>query len=219
MQIIPISWISGVVPMNREWFINVAVSFDGKISNPGEQVEISCDEDWNVVHNMRNTIAAILVGSNTIIVDNPSLLTKEKYISEGDINHPVRIILDRRGRCLPTAKVFQDQQISQTIWVSESEVSIPGVHKIATTDLEVIILKVNQFLNSIGKKGDVMIEGGSQVIMNFINSGLVSHMRLYRGNIVLPKGVSLFSRDIGKKMILKDTYLLGNGHVELYNFE
>lgn len=204
----------------REWFVNVAISFDGKITNPGEQVEISSEEDWAYVHNKRNTIAAILVGSNTVIVDNPSLKTKEKYIKNLDtLQHPVRIVLDRRGRCSPDSKVFQDQDKIQTIWITNSVKNIPGVIRIKASSVKDIINQVNEYLGSIDRSGDIMIEGGSIVINLFIKSGLVSRIRIYRESVLLPQGVPLFPYQLSNKLILYKVEKLGSGIAEFYKFE
>lgn len=201
----------------RSWFINVAISFDAKISEIGKQVEISSKEDWQVVHQLRNKIAAIVVGSNTIKVDNPSLKIKPEYL--GDVlqnNHPIRVVLDRSGTCDPNSKIFQNQNEIPTLWVTESESKIEGVQKIPVTDLSEVIFEVNSFCDKMKRNGDVMIEGGSSVISNFIASGLISKMRIYRSQLILENGLPLFPTPIKKRIILQSVNKLGPGIEEIY---
>ncbi len=202
---------------NRSWFINAAISFDGKISIKGQQVEISSKEDWQVIHKFRNEIAAIVVGSNTIKVDNPSLQTNPEYLTDhSQIRHPTRVVLDRRGTCDPNSKVFQNQDTIPTLWVTESSESIKDVQKIPTTELSLVVKAVNSFCDKIGKGGEVMVEGGSVVINNFIESGLISKLRLYRNQLILENGVPLFPTKSQKSIILQQVKKLGPGIEEIY---
>ncbi len=202
---------------DRSWFINAAISFDGKISEKGKQVEISSREDWEVVHQFRNEIAAIVVGSNTIKIDNPSLKTNHEYLEEGTkISHPIRVVLDRSGTCDPSSMVFQEQETIPTIWVTNSKGSIEGVQKITSTNLTQVVNGVNSFCNKMKRDGDVMIEGGSVVINNFIESGLISKLRLYRNQIILENGVPLFPTNLNNRILLQNVRKLGPGIEEIY---
>lgn len=202
---------------DRSWFINAAISFDGKISEKGKQVEISSREDWEVVHQFRNEIAAIVVGSTTIKIDNPSLKTNPDYLKDNTIiSHPIRVVLDRSGTCDPTSTVFQEQDTIPTIWVTESKESIDGVQKVSSTELTQVVKNVNSFCTKMKREGDVMIEGGSIVINNFIQSGLISKLRLYRNQLILQNGVPLFPNNIQNRMVLRNVRKLGTGIEEIY---
>lgn len=208
--------------MPREWFINCAVSFDGRLSEQGKPVAISSAEDNYIVHSFRNEIAGIGVGSTTVIVDNPSLRTRVEHLPDLDPNtlsHPIRLVFDRSGRCTPELSIFQDQDRARTIWITNSDRDIPGIIKISGTSLEQIQKDVNQILDEMGKDGDVMIEGGGKLITSFIESGLISKMRVYRGPILLPDGVPLFLRPVSKELVLVETRKLGPGIEEHYTFK
>ena len=168
---------------------------------------------------MRNTNAGIVAGSNTIINDNPSLLTKIEYLGKiegASINHPVRIVFDRRGRCPQNAKVFQNQHLSPTIWITTSNERIEGITKIYDDSLKNIVLKINQKLNDLGKQGKVMIEGGGQLITSFINHNLISYIRIFRSSMIFPQGRPLFSNEIENSLSLKSIKKLGDGIEEIY---
>lgn len=201
----------------RSWFINAAISFDGKISEKNKKVELSSKEDWQVVHQLRNISAAIVVGSNTILIDNPKLLTKKEFFPNGtQINYPVRIILDRRGRCKTNAMVFQNQDLASTIWVTNSNANVKGITKISGESIHDIVSEVNKYLDKINRQGNVMIEGGSKVITSFIKSKLVDKIRLYRSPKVLVDGLPLFGDNIENPLILKKVRKLGVGMEEIY---
>lgn len=204
----------------RKWFINIAITFDGKISLRDSQVNISDEEDWKIVHQMRNSIAAIGVGSNTILIDNPSLLVRKKYLpSKIKINHPIRLIFDRRGRLDPSAIVFHSQNLSQTIWITNSSKIISDIIKIPYTTLQEVVNSINTNLDNMNKEGSVMIEGGSQLISSFINENLISHIRAFRGNQVLPDGKPLFSKSPNNELVLTKVRKLGSGIEEYYDLK
>ena len=76
--------------------LNCAASVDGKIALPNRQkLRLSNEEDFSRVHSLRSECDAIIVGIDTIILDDPSLTINQKY-SGG--KNPVRIILDTNYR-------------------------------------------------------------------------------------------------------------------------
>lgn len=200
---------------DNNWFINCAVSMDNKLAAQGEQTNISNEQDWKVVHGMRTKLAAIVVGANTIIIDNPSLKTKGEYLEE-EPNHPVRIVMDRSGRCPVDAKVFQNLGEIPTVWVTRSERQIAEVEKIWDDSIPVLIEKISNYLENIGRRGSVMIEGGAKVINEFIDSGVITQMRIFRSTQVIPIGVDLFPEKLTRKLNLVEVNKLGDGIEEFY---
>ena len=91
--------------------------------------------------------------------------------------------------------------------------------RIKASSVNDIINQVNEYLDTIDRPGDVMIEGGSIVINLFIKSGLVSRLRIYRGSVLLPQGVPLFPYKLARKLILDKAEKLGSGIAEFYHFE
>ena len=62
------------------WFGNIAISLDQKLGKVNTRTNISNDLDFKIVNDFRNNICAIGVGSNTIMVDDPSLNVKEHLL-------------------------------------------------------------------------------------------------------------------------------------------
>jgi diaminohydroxyphosphoribosylaminopyrimidine deaminase/5-amino-6-(5-phosphoribosylamino)uracil reductase len=82
--------------------LKLAASLDGKIATlSGDSQWISGAESRHLVHRLRNQVDAVLVGSGTVIADDPQLTCR---ISGG--RNPRRVILDRRLRVLPSARLF-----------------------------------------------------------------------------------------------------------------
>ena len=69
---------------------------------------ISTPEPKKLVHKMRAENMAIMVGTNTVLLDNPRLLN-----THWEGRNPIRVTLDRKGVIPPDAKIFSDE--SETI--------------------------------------------------------------------------------------------------------
>lgn len=83
-----------------------AVSLDGRIAAAsGDSRWISGPEARYWAHDLRARIDAIVVGSQTVVVDDP-LLTARPNDRDAD-RQPLRIVVDTRGRTPPMARVFE----------------------------------------------------------------------------------------------------------------
>ncbi len=84
--------------------VKIATSADGFVAHAdGSPAHVTTSEQDKTVHQLRANHQAIMVGSNTVLNDNPALTVR--HISGPD---PLRIILDRQNRVPKTAQVFKD---------------------------------------------------------------------------------------------------------------
>lgn len=65
----------------------------GKIAVLGKRTALTNDETNRFVHDERDDYQAILVGADTVLIDNPQLLG-----AGTSLYPPVRVILDETGR-------------------------------------------------------------------------------------------------------------------------
>ncbi len=102
------------------WIVMKAgMSLDGKLTyQQGKSGWITGPESGKMVHRLRNIYDAILVGSNTVRIDNPSLTTRLPRGKKG--KDPVRIILDHTLSLALDAKPFSVSS-SADCWVFCSE--------------------------------------------------------------------------------------------------
>ncbi len=118
---------------------------DGKISTPLTSM---------FVHKLRATHDAILVGSGTVLADNPSLSTR-LYAGKS----PVKVVLDRRRRVGPEAGIFKG-------------------------DIPVIMMSdygsLGDAMSELYRKGitSVLVEGGAQVLESFMKEDLWDEIRV-----------------------------------------
>jgi len=211
-----------IPPKNFTYFINLASSIDGYIARIGERTNISTEEDWKVVMKLRSEIDAIIVGSNTVRVDNPHLLTKTKYLEGKEVHHPIRVILDRSGKLDLHYAVFQSEE-SPVIWITSKKITTPDHVRIVpcepSIDMEQIVQLLNSELTKYRKSGFVMVEGGSHILAEFLKHKLVSRMRIFRGSLLLGVGVPILPESVTISMKLIEIQNLGGGIEEIWALE
>ncbi len=170
--------------MNRpKIIINAAMSVDGKIALVGgKRIKISTVEDFKRVHEMRSRVDAILVGINTILLDDPKLTVKREYVPNA--KNPVRIVLDSKLRIPSNARVLNDD--AKTI-IATTEVA-------PERELPAEIIRCGKNRVNLkclmGKLWDrdirsIMVEGGSEVIASFLREGFVDEMYVFIGSLVI----------------------------------
>ncbi|MFK7780828.1 bifunctional diaminohydroxyphosphoribosylaminopyrimidine deaminase/5-amino-6-(5-phosphoribosylamino)uracil reductase RibD [Psychroserpens sp.] len=143
-----------------------------------------------LVHKWRAEEQAILVGTNTVRDDNPSL-----NVRDWTGVHPVRVVIDRKKTLTQGHKVFDSK--NETITISENEVNFnkPLAKEICTF----LYLKE---INSI------IIEGGAQTLQTFIDENLWDEARIFKGTSTFKKGIKApqFSgKMISEELIIDDT--------------
>lgn len=156
-----------------------AASLDGRIAAAsGDSRWVSGPEtrDWS--HRLRTRIDAILVGSSTVVVDDPLLTARPDGVDAA--RQPLRVVVDTRGRVPPMAQVFTGP--AKTL-VATSE-DAPGEWRgaIEARGAEVISfplergrVDVRALLEELGKRDvqTLLVEGGGVILGSFFDAGLV----------------------------------------------
>lgn len=181
--------------------LKMAMSLDGKIAtHTGDSKWISSLESREEVHHMRNKYSAIMVGVNTVIMDNPQLTAR---VQNG--KNPIRVVCDSKLR-IPRDSTVLDNR-AKTIIATNSIKEIDGVEMIRTDGDRV---DLNQLMSSLGEKGidSVLLEGGSTLAFSALESKVVDKVTFY----VAPKligGLNAPSALGGKGVeYMKDTFNL-----------
>ena len=96
--------------------VKTASTIDGKIAtSTGSSKWITSEVAREEVQRLRNKYDAIITGSNTVIVDNPSLTCRK----EG-FRNPVRVIIDSQLKTSPDSKVYNANNTKVIIAVSKN---------------------------------------------------------------------------------------------------
>lgn len=155
-----------------------AQSSDGFIaSKNGSPVMLSNRLSKIFMHRERNKYDAIMVGTNTVITDNPSLTVRE-----WPGRNPRRISFDRNGKLPEYASIGSQPQ---DIIITEQQ----NLTEIATS-----------LYNTFGITS-LMVEGGRELLQSFIDSGLYDEVRVEISDKILAEGVSapIFKSEIISK--------------------
>jgi len=159
--------------------VSAAISIDGKLATRTGKSNLSSKKDLIRVHKLRNTVDAILVGRNTINIDDPLLTVR--YVKG---KNPIRIILDSMGSISPKSRVIETaKKIPTILVVSENAPRI--VERFIAKGVEVIRcgknkIDLKKLLEILGKKEikRILVEGGGTTNWYFFKEKLVDEISL-----------------------------------------
>lgn len=161
-----------------------AQSMNGKIGATGkEKVLISNDYSSRLVHKWRSEEAAILIGTNTALKDDPLLTTR---LWHG--KNPVRIIIDKELWLPSTLKVFngETKTIVYNLLKNSNEETL--VH---------IKLEKENFIDGLIQSlfemniQSILVEGGSKTLQSFIDNDLWDEARVIANEeLIIENGVA-----------------------------
>jgi diaminohydroxyphosphoribosylaminopyrimidine deaminase/5-amino-6-(5-phosphoribosylamino)uracil reductase len=165
--------------------LKMAQSLDGKIATKsGESKWITGEKARRFVHKLRSECDAVLVGANTVLLDNPSLT------AHGMGRDPKRIVLDGKGRVPPEAEVFRSgverfvftTKFSPSNWRKALEER--GVGVIVSEGEEV---DIKGLLEELGKRGiaSLLVEGGGETAGAFLEAGMVDKILFFVAPIII----------------------------------
>jgi len=163
--------------------INCAMSADGKIAlKTRKQTKISNEDDKKRVHLLRNSCDAILVGVETVLSDNPKLTVNEKYVKNP--RHPVRIVLDSRGRTPSKALVLNGASPTIVVTNGRCKKKFKNAQTLRCGRKEIDLKKLMTALEKRGIK-TLLVEGGSRVIWSFLESKIADEVSIFVGSMII----------------------------------
>ncbi len=134
-------------------------------------VWITNDISRQLVHKWRAEEHAILVGTNTVLEDNPSL-TVRNWTGQ----NPIRIVLDKENKLPKDCNVFNNE--AETLVISKNDIDFKK--HIGSKICTVLYKKEIQ---------SVIIEGGSKTLQTFIDENLWDEARVFIGKMKFDQGV------------------------------
>lgn len=155
-----------------------AQSLDGCVAlQRGRPTALSGEETQRLTHWLRSRHDAILVGSGTVLADDPRLTVR---LVEGQSPQP--IILDSRLRTPPNARVIAHHP--RPAWIAAVEPADPtrraaleaaGAALLFLPQDKSSRVELRSLLDCLAQRGvsRLMVEGGAQVISSFLAAGLV----------------------------------------------
>jgi diaminohydroxyphosphoribosylaminopyrimidine deaminase / 5-amino-6-(5-phosphoribosylamino)uracil reductase len=206
--------------------LKIANSLDGKIAYPRNKIKwITNSTSRRLVHHIRSESDAILIGSNTLKVDNPSLDCRIKGL-EG--TSPIRIIISRKLDFSSNLNIFKSKTIKTIIFTTEKVKS--NILDIKKKNVSIFQIKLDDFkLKFILKKiasigvSNLLVEGGAVIFGLFLKEGLVDKLMIFRSNFFIGNDGKDSINEKSNSLInncdyfkLLDLFPLNDNHIEIY---
>ncbi len=143
---------------------------------------ITNDACRRLVHKWRTEEQAILVGSGTVIKDNPRLTVRNW---QG--KNPLRMVIDREGRVSGNLHIL-DGSAETIVFTNVPSGNSPGLNYKLLDKEKDVMKDILDFLYSINIQS-VIVEGGRILLNEFIKQNLWDEARIFTGNKTFGKGV------------------------------
>jgi diaminohydroxyphosphoribosylaminopyrimidine deaminase/5-amino-6-(5-phosphoribosylamino)uracil reductase len=198
------AWLTKIAKKRPYFIWKVATTLDSKIAaSDGSSKWISNEVSRSDVQRLRRESDAILVGTNTVVVDNPHLIPRGDF--NGYTHNPIRVICGEQE--IPKdSKVFDDA--ARTVMVNSK-------------DLNQLVTKLNEL-----ELNQVFVEAGPTLASAMIKASLIDEVIIYQAPTLLGSGKTFYINELNSSINdqlrlehistqvlagdLKSTYLIGS---------
>ncbi|MDI6757643.1 MAG: bifunctional diaminohydroxyphosphoribosylaminopyrimidine deaminase/5-amino-6-(5-phosphoribosylamino)uracil reductase RibD [Endomicrobiia bacterium] len=166
--------------------IKTAMTLDGKIAAAsGDSKWISSDASRRMVHGLRATFDAVLVGAGAVIEDDPRLTAR---IAAGRIasgKNPVRVVIDPSGRSPAGSRIFDSEARTMVVTTADGARCFSKMRRrlnLRVGSAEFIILEkrarggfdFKEIMKELFRRGikSVLVEGGGETNWGAVKSGV-----------------------------------------------
>ena len=155
-----------VVPINRD--------------RKGARLLISNEQTNRLVHKWRSEEAAILIGTNTALADDPELTTRNWPGPS-----PVRLVIDMELKLPRSLKIFNNKQRTIVFNTIKHEENGKLNFYQVTEDVNLVHQVVNALYQM--KIQSVIVEGGAKLLQSFIDEGIWDEARIIKNEKLIIK--------------------------------
>jgi len=190
-----------------------AESQDGFIAHKSKLIQkpvwITNEFSRQLVHKWRSEEQAILVGTNTVIDDNPKLDARD-----WSGNNPIRVVLDQHNRIPKESFVF-DNRVKTIFFCNKKKSTIVENCIFEEIDFKQNIAK--QILKVLFENNiqSLIVEGGAKTLQTFIDENVWDETRQFIGSTNFEKGIKapiIALKKSEKKYIANDLLLISRNN-------
>lgn len=168
------------------------ISIDGKLASKDYFSELSCPFDKMRQHILRSEVDAIIVGANTVRIDNPKLTLRYAHG-----NNPIRVVISKSLNLNPDYAIFSTPPTTIVYTIPDENLNKIEIE----TNLKkknVIIRKLSNFtikniFDDLEKEFNVhkvMVEGGGKLIWSIIKESCFDEIRITISPKIFGNGVN-----------------------------
>jgi diaminohydroxyphosphoribosylaminopyrimidine deaminase/5-amino-6-(5-phosphoribosylamino)uracil reductase len=185
--------------------VKLATTLDGRVAVKGRRY-LSGKAALREVHRLRDRYDAVLVGSGTVLADDPALTVRE--VKGRD---PLRVVVDTDARTPPTAKVVRAKDPQRTLMFVARDADIRRVSRLRDAGVLVSTLPradggldLAAVLRWLAERGvnTVLSEAGPKIASHLVAAGLADRLMLITAPLVGGDGRSAFE-GLGEHVELK----------------
>jgi 5-amino-6-(5-phosphoribosylamino)uracil reductase len=167
--------------------LSCSVSIDGYIANSASRLLLSNDADFDRVDAVRASCDAILVGAETVRVDNPRLLVRSRVrrderAARGLARSPMKVTVTRRAELDARADFFTAGDAEKIVYCASQRVADARrrLGPVATVVDGGATVEMRTLSTDLAARGvdRLMVEGGATVHTQFLTEDLVDELQL-----------------------------------------
>jgi diaminohydroxyphosphoribosylaminopyrimidine deaminase/5-amino-6-(5-phosphoribosylamino)uracil reductase len=163
-----------------------AMTLDGKTAtSSGDSKWISCAASRELVHQLRDQVDGIVVGSGTVNADDPRLTTR---LTDGNGRDPVRIVFDGSLKTSPQAILYTQPSEAKTVLVTAPDHAEADLQPYRAVGVDIIQVSRNDngldltaAMIALGAMNlhSLLLEGGSILGGAMLRAELVDQVMIF----------------------------------------
>ena len=170
--------------------------------NENKPIFISNTYSQQLVHKLRSAEHAILVGTKTVLADNPKL-----NIRSWSGENPVRVVLDNTLR-IPKNSNILDGSVKTIVITAAKDKNIVSSKNLIFEEIDFSKNIAKQVCEVLSKYQiqSLIVEGGTQTLQTFIDEKLWDEAMVFVGNTSFVKGVKspIITKEFKEEFIESD---------------
>ena len=169
----------------RPWVVlKTATSLDGRVATrSGASRFITGPHSRALVHALRDAVDGVVVGANTVVVDDPALTVRDFRRADGSaVRDPRRVVLDRRCKVALTARIFDPPGALLVHDATSTGKPLYGVEHVAVAGFELASI-----LGALQARGlaSVLVEAGPRLSAALLSAGLVDELWWFHAPLII----------------------------------
>ncbi|MCA9507111.1 MAG: bifunctional diaminohydroxyphosphoribosylaminopyrimidine deaminase/5-amino-6-(5-phosphoribosylamino)uracil reductase RibD [Myxococcales bacterium] len=198
--------------------LKIATSSDYALALVGERTQITGPQSNKIVHRLRRAVDAIVIGANTLRIDNPQLRARDDEPNHG--TQAIRVVLSSNLNLDLSFAIF-DTSVAPTWIFYEKEASLEKIQQFLNRNIKLIKLKkitiqaLVQYLYDLGITS-LLVEAGKNILSSFMAENLIDEMWWFRSQQNIgDDGLQVFEQIKKMGLITQEKIIVGDDELRI----